>query len=262
MFYLTDFFQIIFKRPIVGVAFVIGSLALILMVAHNQRLKANLADLIPHEKEQGEYFYALISNKENISWVGRKVRGLPGVSRVSTISLEEIERLTRDMIEDLRIDLSPELMKELNYAGIRVDFEAQISSDSKTLIRNYLVRLTGEDKISLGGINRVEQVRGIASDMVSWLHWGVIALCNTVWLLLFWSLSKTIKERAYFIESFQRRTHVFFKITFTGMLVLYLVGGMLSFGYSAPWIQGIIFVGLYFFIIAIIRPKRYLWHGR
>ena len=81
----------------------------------------------------------------------RKLRE-PGVDKVRVLSKADVSSLD-ELLKTLNIGVSKDLI-DLSFSGLRVQFERGLPARSQKLIRDYLSRLVGADKLTMGAINK------------------------------------------------------------------------------------------------------------
>jgi cell division protein FtsX len=206
------------------------SLFLLFFWGQTSLLEKKILSLLP-QVQTGAYFYSLIPSNENHKWIVRKVSNLPGVSKVKIISKDKVRGQIDKVLEDLNVG-SVQSELTLNYTGIEVLFTEDLSQRSQELIRSYLRKLVGENKIILGTVRYDEHFSNKKKFFISIIkRWGVgliLGLLCLFWFLSFISFSRTIKKTAYIIEQFQRRTHVSLKLALTSLAISILFSCLAS----------------------------------
>lgn len=217
MFYLKLLLKIWIKNPFKALANLALSLCFVLIAANYTALEALVAKYYKIESS-GPYFHALIPGKENSSWIARKIGDLPGVKKVEVISKDELGKQLKvglgNIIEELPTELS-----NFQQSGLKVVFSSSLSTASQNLIRDYLLRLIGnEDQVVLGQTvddkkEIYEQDKAISKTKKYALPLAY-ALVIVFLLLSYFSFDKTIRHTCYLVERFQRRRRVSFKLFF------------------------------------------------
>lgn len=230
MFYLKQFFSIIQKTPILGMSFITLTLVMILGIGQQKNWEKIVFNSLPNQAE-GPYFHALIPGKENYQRVTRKLRDLPGVLAVKILEKKQIKSQVSSIIGNLGMDVSSELF-DLDYAGLKVIFKNGLQSRSQNLIRDYLGRLVGSSKITLGAIKvQDEAVKSRVQLLQLFKNWGGVLLTFIIcsfWLIATILFAQEVRETSYIVEQFQRKTNVAFKTFLTGTSTLVLTGVIFS----------------------------------
>ena len=230
MFYLKQFFSIIKKTPVLGMSFIVLTLVMIVGIGQQDNWEKIVFNSMPNHAE-GPYFHALIPGKENYQRVTRKLRDLPGVSMVKILEKNQIKSQVSNIIGNLGMDVSSELF-DLDYAGLKVIFKNGLQSRSQNLIRDYLGRLVGSSKVTLGAIkSQDEAVKNRVQLLQLFKNWGGILLTFVVcsfWLITTVLFTQEIRKTSYIVEQFQRKTNVAFKTFLSGVLVLVGTGMICS----------------------------------
>jgi len=226
MFYLDQFFKALKKSPIKGACFFISTLLLLLSLGELKTLeKAYLNNVAA--KNSTTYFHALISSKENIQNIARKLRVLPGVSKAFTLSEEKIKVDVANLLGSFKEELTDELIN-LEFTGLKVLFSENIKVRSQQLIRDYLVRLVGSEKVTLGAIKKPDAIElKNAKTAVLFKKWGstgVVACLFLIWAIFFYSFTAVVSKQAYLVEQFQRKKKVKVKILLAGLLTIFGIG--------------------------------------
>ena len=96
MFYLVQFFKILFKSPVRGFFLFFFSIALVFSIGQKNYLEEQFTKMIP-ENKAGDSFYALISSNESYQTVARQMSQLPGVFRVEILSETQIKEEVKNV---------------------------------------------------------------------------------------------------------------------------------------------------------------------
>ena len=230
MFYLISYLKTVFSEPLKGIAFSSITLLLFLGIFSKDRINENIAAKVKM-KGQESFFYALIEKKENQARIARKLRALPGVKYVETLTSHAINNKANQLVNAVGLGMNSELTN-LDYTGLKVVFKSAISSRSIELIRDYLNRLVGEKKLTLGAVKEPRKNQAKISGLLGLANaWGSLIILVSlfiVWLLSFFQFERVIAKRAYLIENFQRREKVGIKILFVGLLLLFTLSVILK----------------------------------
>jgi len=248
MFYLAQFFKALKIAPVRGGLFLISTFLLLISLGEMDALEKKYFHS-ENARMTGAYFYALISSKENNLAVARKLRVLPGVEQAITLSEKkiklEVERLLGAFKKDLATELQDELHNELKndlinleFTGIKVVFQENITQRTQQLIRDYLSRLVGTDKVTLGPIKKPNEEfkknAQLALFLKDWGIIGVVFLCVLFWFSSLQIFSKVIAKQSYLLEQFQRKKFVRIKILGVGPLLALAFGPLVMFIFGQP----------------------------
>ena len=144
MFYLRNLKKFFKQSPLIVMTYVLMAV-LTPVIAFNTGSIINIVEQASQEKVQSPFFHALIDKNENYSRVSRKLRSLPGVTNVEVVAPEKMEAEAGKILGSLDFEISSDLL-ELGYAGIKVVFESNLQEKSMELVREYLLRLVGEER--------------------------------------------------------------------------------------------------------------------
>ncbi len=226
MFYLKTFFSVLFKAYVRGFLFLLLSFLLVFTLSHKSQLEPYLGKW-NSSPEEGAYFYALISNKENLSEIRSKIGMLPGVSAITELSSQQIANEVRALLGGS--DVTPQMLS-FDYQGVKVNFEVGLKTESQALIREFLTRLCSEGNLLMGATREVASSPRALSGWDKWLFnfWSFWVFLTLVWSVLFISLLPPLRAYSYLVEKFQRRKKVAFKSAFFGTFFLILIAMLLS----------------------------------
>jgi hypothetical protein len=214
MFYLNQFIQNIKRHPVWGSAFLFTTLTLIMCAMNFTALESYIFKTSKN-LQSGPSFHALISGDENYQRISRKLLELPGVQKVSHMSKVEIQSQVKSVLKNVDFEMKVEEMN-LNYVGLRVTLDRGLQTRSQNLIRDYLVRLVGAEKLTLGAIKVTPKSEIIKNQIFSqFREWGVTIVSSSfvvIWALVAFGFSVQVKRSSYLIEQFQRRSKVGLKV--------------------------------------------------
>lgn len=247
MFYIRCFKQLIKKSPIfLTIYFLIAFTGVI-----GLHFSSNIVDhieLATAKTARPAFFHALIDNKENYSRVSRKLRSLPGVRNVEVFSPEKMEEEAKKILKDLDVASSAGLL-ELGQAGLKIIFESNVQIKSMELVRDYLLRLVGEENITFGDIinenvsDRKESWSSVLTENMQWFFIGIVFI---LWLLINMIYARVFNNQIYLIQNFQRRKNISLKLYFASGFILIAVPSLLLALYKASVIN--IFLAIAFFV--------------
>lgn len=227
MFYLTHFFQVIFKRPVRGILYILLLAAFVLSFSNVKMLESSVSKMVPKD-QAGGHFFALVANSENVSRVQRSMSKLPGVLRVELMKKDKINTEVKKVMENFKLEAEG---VNLDVSGIKVVFEKDTMKRTKTLTREYLIRLVGASKVTAGAIKEKDKKEKENKIIVFVREWGakfIIAALLILWLVFSFVIYKEARERAYLISQFQRRNRVAFKMMLAGSCILSTFIGLIA----------------------------------
>jgi hypothetical protein len=263
MFYLSTFIKNVKRHPVWGASYLLATI-LLLVSAMNFKTLESVVFKSSNNFNSSPYFHALISGAENHKRISRKISDLPGVQRVEILGKSEIQSQVKNVLSNLQVDMKIEDI-DLNYAGLKVILERNLQARSQELIRDYLVRLVGESKLTLGAIKAITKAEKLKNKLFSqFKEWGITLVSIgfiVIWALIGIVFSTLVKKSSYIIENFQRRNRVGLKVMLTGGLMLFL--GSLSLTLlvgQVSWI-GVIVGSLFIILLSSIQVGRLQWQG-
>ncbi len=262
MFYLSNFFQNVKNNPVWGGLFITTSLILLVGSLNFTSLEKSVFNDTSN-LSSGPYFHALISGAENHERISRKLTELPGVNRVEILGESEIQNQVTKVLSNLDLGMKIEDM-DLDYAGLKVILDKNLQERSQNLIRDYLVRLVGSSKLTLGAVNAISKAEQLKNQLFSqFKEWGITVV--SVASLIIWGLiaivfSTKVQQSSYLIEKFQRRSKVGLKVMLTGMATLFALCFSLTFSFGDLSTVGAI-VGLCLITaLSSIQLRNLQWH--
>lgn len=226
MFYLKSFFNVLFKHSFRGILFFLLTALCVFSLGHKSQLEPFLGSW-NSTPEEGAYFYALISTKENLSEIRSKLAMLPGVAGVKEVSSEQIATEVRALLGST--DVTPQMLG-FDYQGIKLSFESGLKPESRVLIREFLTRLCMEGNLLMGGVREVQSQTSPVVGWQKWIlnFWSIWALVMIFWFFSFVSLLHPLREYSYLIEKFQRRQRVAFKSACVGIFFCVVLVALLT----------------------------------
>lgn len=161
---------------------------------------------------EAPHFFALVDQKINPEGIRRKLMELPGVKAVRNISKDQLKAQLGEVIGDVGIDL-PEGLIIPSLSGLKISFVPELEARSQKLIKKYLERLTGEEKVTLGPtIGSQKKTKDWINSFKSSLRLKVggllVGLAALLYLVFGLSLGTELGKEAYLVERFSRRKNV------------------------------------------------------
>lgn len=263
MFYLSNFFKSFFHNPFKGSVFIAATVLFIGSAFVTGQVEKTLLKGVA-KMERGASFFALIDSRENNNRVARKLRELPGVDKVRVLSKADVSSSLDELLKTLNVGVSRDLI-DLSFSGLKIEFQKGLPQRSQNLIRDYLTRLVGADKLTMGAINKeasdVKKKRGSFMVMIkTYLGPLMTVLFGLIWFILFITIRKDFIRTSYLSEQFQRRTNVPAKTLATGFAFLFVVTGTAMYALAGlPQIAQILFVVTTMFMILVVHFRRVEW---
>lgn len=265
MFYLMIFWKTIFANPLKGLAFVFLSVAFIGSAFMSGKFEKKVLEGMA-EMEKGASFFALIDARENNQRLARKLRILPGVEQVNILTENEISATLDDLLKSLDVGISKEFLN-VSFGGMKVEFQKGLSARSQGLIRNYLSRLVGPDKLTMGDVTgeskEMIQKRGSFSSFIR-SYFGpiltfILGLC---WLTFFLFLRPGFLRATYLAEQYQRKEKIGFKSLVSGFAFLFLISFSTFFSFlGKPEPAQIIFCVTIMFMVSAAHIRGITWES-
>ncbi len=262
MFYLNNFFQNIKNNPVWGGLFTVTSLILLVGALNFSSLEKSVFNETTNYTS-GPYFHALISGAENHKRISRKLTELPGVSRVELLGESDIQSQVTKVLSNLDLDMKIESM-DLDYAGLKVIMDKNLQERSQNLIRDYLVRLVGSSKLTLGAVKAISKAEQIKNQLFSqFKEWGitVVSLASfIIWGLIAIVFSTKVQQSSYLIEKFQRRNKVGLKVMLAGMTGFLSFCAALTFAFGDINTYGLVTGIVLVTLLSAIQLRNLQWH--
>ena len=263
MFYLVQFFKILFKSPVRGFFLFFFSIALVFSIGQKNYLEEQFTKMIP-ENKSGDSFYALISSNESYQTVARQMSQLPGVYKVEILSETQIKEEVKSVLGSLEVDMTDSNL-DLNYAGLKIIYAKELKPRAQELVRDYLTHLVGEGNITLGNIKTTEQVTDKRAQFISVIKtWGYslyLFIIFIFWVISLLLVKVKIAEASYLLENYQRKRKVGLKVALNGLTLIFILSVAVTFILGMPQLINLL-VALGIFIIGIsLHAKSYFWES-
>lgn len=207
MFYVEHIINILKRTIFLSLAFMITTMFLFNYLAFRTDIESKINHFVA-SKIAKPHFFGLIDNKVNVQAVRRKLVGLPGIAGVSTVDDTKIKAKVSSIISGLDESLSYDDMK-LSYSGLKIIFDPEIRNKGQTLLRNYLVRLVGEDNVILGPVLSSNRQDSTTSKWIrGWGYLFVLVSLSVFWLMLTSQFVYRVFFESKVIEKFKRTNYV------------------------------------------------------
>lgn len=259
MFYLNQFFQI-FRQHAVRVTLFLAVTGLLFFTAAHRKQIANSLGFGEKAQNHRPYFHALISSKQNSSWVARKLRELPGVEGVEVLPEKELSEQVRQLLAGMDHEVV-QAVGDMQLAGLKVIARPELETRSIDLIKDYLVRLTGKET-TVGATVIASKATKVATPL--WHKYAVeifLAFLGLIWSSIVMSLSRPLRRNAYLIEQFQRRRGVAMKTWMTVVFFAVIVGVGSAFIWHPPEVLPLVMCSVVIFGTIFFQARRVSWEG-
>lgn len=263
MFYLINFFKSLLSNPIKGITFIVLTFLFVGSSFYGTKIENSLLKGVS-KMEKGASFFALVDSRENNQRIARKLRDLPGVEKVSVLSKSDVSSSLDNLLKTLDVGISKDLL-DLSFSGLQIEFQKGLPSRSQNLIRNYLSRLVGTEKLTMGAVNKEsikqKKKRGSIVNFIR-IYFGPIltGVMGFSWLVFFLFFRKSILRDAYLAEQYQRRKNVGIKTLSVGFVTLFSISsGIFIILFGKPEIAQILFVMTVLFMVTIVHMKKTEW---
>lgn len=259
MFYLNFFFNIIRTYPVRSLVFIFFYFAVVLTILQSEEITFSYKNKLS-VKNKNPYFYVLTDKTENYMRVIRKLIKFPGIYKVNKINQKKINENTKKFLTSMNFNNSSDLIKNLNYSGFKVSFNQDLKLKSIDLIKDYLTRFIGEEKVTIGSLrnygNKLER-RTLLEEISNYISWIVLSVLTVFLLLSFFSFNRAYQKRCYLIEKFQRRKSILLKGYLSFFILLGLISLILSFiiGKFNFYLVLFIIVPVFFLLLFKTQPK-------
>lgn len=259
MFYLNQFFQIYRQHSIRVTLFLAITGALFFTATHRKQIASTLG-LDAKAQNHRPYFHALISSKQNTSWVARKLRELPGVEAVEVLPEKELTEQVNQLLSGMDPDVI-QAVGDMQLAGLKVVARPELEARSIDLIKDYLVRLTGKET-TVGAT--VVATKSAKSNTPMWQKYAVeifVAFLSIIWFSVIGSLSKPLRRNSYLVEQFQRRRGVALKTWTTAVTFATAIGIGCAFLWHPPEILSLVLCSTVILGTVFLQARRVSWEG-
>lgn len=224
MFYLEHLYQICSRSKFISFFFVFLTVLFFNLFSFRSVIDQRVNQFISSRFEK-PHFYGLVDNSLNSENIRRKLISLPGVSAVVAIADTEIKSKVREIIGELDAGLDVEQM-DLDYSGLKVVFDHKIQRRGQELLRNYLTRLTGEDRVILGPTLVTSHRETASSQMIrQWGFWILLCAIGFLWIVVCYQFLHHVFHQSSIIEKFKRKNHISEK---TSLLLFLLLACLVS----------------------------------
>ncbi len=207
-------------------------------------------DVLPRD-----HLSVLVRNADNVSSLKQKIAQLPAVDEVIVVSEEKLKQELERVVSELG-ELAPTQIETYQYSLLRVYLAKGTRQASIDLMKQYLTRLLGQDRVTISAPIEAS----LNTSKVSALNHNYLKLI-VISLLFFWSMSLVMASSkfgsyCYLIEKFQRKKNVLFKAVSSGMGLIFLLCLVLSIPFSPNILWGALALIASFVVLGLVRRKR------
>lgn len=211
MLYLKLFIQIMIKNPIRAMGLILSGFSLCLLLGQSENIQNNVMKSLPKMGE-APHFFALVDLAINPEGIRRKLMDLPGVKAVRNIPKAKLQTQLSNILGDIGANL-PEGMETPSVAGLKISFAPELEDRSQKLIKKYLARLTGDEKVTvgptIGGGKKADKWMSSFKDSLKVKIGSVIVVFAAILYLVFGiGIGGELGKEAYLVERFSRRRNV------------------------------------------------------
>ena len=262
MFYLKAIFNI-FRSHIVLLGFNVIALALFLTTINYRTDITNFFSL-DNKTNRSPYFNALISGKKDISFIQRKMQQLPGVESVTIKDNVNAANELKKIIPKASIS---EALGVTTFTPVKIFLNANITTSSRKLIREYLTRLMGEDSVTFSRVKYPAKINlkkyPYFKIFSNWSGAYFAFIFFGLWITSVILIAPYFHQQGYIIEKFQRKKAVSVKM-FAGLvffvsaltMIIFLSKNSHSSVLDAAIIIGSIFASIFIFNFARHSSRR------
>jgi len=262
MFYLKQFFKVVFSNPVSGISFCVLTISLTIFIGHNDLFLGKILNVY-RPSHPDPYFFALITSNDDVSEVARKLARLPGIKDVKVEDPKKIQKEAKELIHNMGVDV-PEYLLESEYKGMKVILNKEVNERSMALIKEYIVRLIGVGQVTLSNVKVDDQA--LDAKYVQLYHffesYGVVSLSLVLlipWFVLLLFFRRNVRKTAFLIEHYQRKNNVGIKIAGLGIITIVSLSNVASLLVGVPSLKALFFIVIIFSIGVMIHLKKWFW---
>jgi len=152
--------------------------------------------------------------------LNERLRALPGIVEIKKIEKKEINS---GVAKGLKLTGTREGLQKYfseistGAIAVKIFLEKENSEKVYVLVKEYLVKLFGEDSIGLGNLKDSRQKTGnlyvMLAQYQSTVYMSVGIGLATLWLLIFTMFAQKMARYCYLLEKFQRQRWTFVKLS-------------------------------------------------
>jgi hypothetical protein len=232
MFYLVEVLKVFKEHVVLSLVSCLSLVAIIMSLHFSGDIRNQLNK--QNEVIKNPYFNAVMTRSENPEYIERKMSALPGVYSVNVYKAKVKDQLQSLLGGDIKSFGANFLSK--SYFSMKVLFEENISKNTRSLVREYLRRLVGNDGVSISrtkypNLNKMNIVKN-ESIVKKWIDKVLFGFFSLIWVCTLLILSKHVKNQAFIIEQFQRKSNVSLKMYSYATLAIVFVSLAFAFSFN------------------------------
>ena len=264
MFYLKHFFKIVIENPFRGFLFLALSLCLLSSFIFEKNLSKTVSTLLSSgvKEEVTPHFFALLEGELSESWVIRKVSRLPGVKSVVKTDPRKLNNRLQALNGELSVDLPVQFANSQFYA-FKISLIQTVEKRSVNLIKEYLGRLVGDEKVTttvVRGIGTKSKKKTFSFAESTWL---IQVIASFLWGLSFLSMFGLWKKESYYLETYQRKKMISFKMVGSFQLLCTVMALLVQYSLNVTdtmFIKSLIPLSI-MFACCLTLLKEWKWEG-
>ncbi len=198
----------------------------ILLLAINYSFLQNKFEKFANPADRS-YFHALVAGKANSNIV-YQLSKLPSVHKVSIIPFEEFKARLEKLIADLHMAL-PKRMVSQEYYGLKIIVNNYTSEREINLLKEYLVRLVGKDKVVITPLYGPSSTSSVQNKEVSYLQKyllpGIAFLVTMLWIFFNYNWINRVNNYYFLLEKYHNRRHLAWKMN---LIIVWLIGSVVG----------------------------------
>ena len=230
MFYLNLFFKNILDLKLKGITTFLGLILAGALLASFPHLSSEVGKISRYSKSQ-VYFNVLTSTGTDFSSVQRKLKNLPGVKSVSTISSNLIESKMQELAQSTQLKV-PKSFYQGSYQALKIVLDENVSAKSQNLVREYVDRIVGPQLKAISPVKRISPLKNLKlneleKNVGNNLVWIFYCLLFAILVSGIVTLNSGIALKASLIETYQRKKQITFKTMISVLLPVLILSYLL-----------------------------------
>lgn len=216
MFYLKQFYSLLWKAGLKGIAFLLLTIVLLVMNFTPTEIRENFLGQTETITNQTS-FYALTDANLTQEFLAAKLYKLASVKKVSFLSQKELQTRIKTVANKMQVN---DIEFASNLMGFRVMLAEKTKEDKVTLIKQYIQRQDPTASFTFSTMVEPEEAPGYLAKYSALIALAGLALS---WILLAMLILKPIQKKSYLLEKFQRKNWVALKIVGSGMFIFLII---------------------------------------
>jgi hypothetical protein len=251
MFYLKSFFKFYLARKVFFlILFITTFLAFIFLINFNY-IKGILATEVEHKN----YMSLLVRDVASVDSLQHKLMQLPAVDDVKLVSKAKLGEEFSRVISELG-ELAPQSLQIDQYQLLKIYLVKNTTTASVDLLKQYLIRLLGSERVSISGPIQPNLTVKINSSVNEKYLYGTIFMMLFLWVICLIMVYPQFSSYCYLVEKFQRKKNVLLKSTCAGLTLIFIVSAIASTAFSPNFALGLIGLLAAMFLLVLVRRKR------